>query len=85
MALFLHIIIAFSSLAFTTYMMFRPSEHKLYASYGLVAATLITGTMLVMANPSHMVQACTSGLIYVGAVTVGILATRRKLAHDHVD
>ena len=81
MIVLIHVLIALSSVAFTSYTFFAPSRTKLRASYGLVALVLVSGTYLVWTNPAHMVQACTSGLIYVGGVTVGILAARRKLAY----
>jgi hypothetical protein len=74
-----HIIIALSSIGFTGYVFLRPSKNKLYASYILVAATIATGTYLVMLMPSHMVSSCITGLIYLGVVMSGVLATRHKL------
>jgi hypothetical protein len=85
MIVLIHILIALSSVVFTTYAFFAPSRTKLRASYGLVALVLASGTYLVWTNPAHMVQACTSGLIYVGGVTVGILAVHRKLAYANVE
>jgi hypothetical protein len=82
MALLLHILIALSSIAFTTYVFFSPSKPKLNASYALVAATIASGTYLVFANPAHMLQSCVSGLIYLGIVTVGIVSARAKLARN---
>jgi hypothetical protein len=78
--LIIHITIALSSLAFTTYVFFSPSKPKLHASYAFVAATLATGFYLVFANPAHMVQSCISSLVYLGLVSVGIVSAHAKLA-----
>ncbi len=80
MLIMLHVIIALSSLGLTSYAFFRPSETLLRASYALVGLTLATGTYLVYLHPSRMIQACSSGLMYLGLVTVGIVAARHRLA-----
>ena len=80
MILAAHVIIALLSLAYGTVVFFFPSNAKLHALYGLVGATLASGSYLVWSNPAHLAQACTSGLIYLGAVAVAIVAARHKLA-----
>jgi hypothetical protein len=75
-----HIIIALSSIIFTTFMFVAPSRNKLYASYGLVGLTLATGTDLVISTHSRLVSACISGLLYLGLVSIGIVATHYRLA-----
>lgn len=80
--LLVHISIALSSLVLTTILVFSPSKAKLHASYALTAATLITGTYLVVSSGSHMLQACTTGLLYLGLTSLGIVAARRKLAAE---
>lgn len=79
MILLIHIIIAVSSVAHTTLLLMRPSQAKLYASYGLVAATLASGIYLTAINPASMLRTCTTGLIYVTIVTVAIAIARKKL------
>jgi len=83
MILLLHITIALASVGLTTYAFFNPSQVKLHASYGLVALTLISGTYLVVSSGAHILQACVTGLMYVGAVSVGLVAVRYKLAKVH--
>ncbi len=85
MILLIHISIALASVAYATYAFFSPSKTKLRVSYGLVAATIITGTYLVAISPAHMIQACTSGLIYIGVVSVAIVSAQRKLADASID
>ncbi len=80
MILIFHILIALSSIAYTSYLFFSPSKSKLRISYALVALTLITGTYLVALNPSHIVSACRTGLLYLGVIFFGIFSVQRKLA-----
>lgn len=75
-----HIAIALTSVAFTTILLFAPSKLKLHISYALMGLTLASGTLLLIENPAHMVQACTSGLLYTGLTTFGILTARNRLA-----
>jgi hypothetical protein len=80
MFLALHIVIALSSLVHTTYLYAYPSHRKLHLSYSLVAATLASGTYLVVSTHAPLVSSCASGLIYLGITTAGLLAARRKIA-----
>ncbi len=80
MIVILHVIIATMSIGLTTYAYVRPSVSKLRGAYGLVAMTLASGIYLVASSPSHMIQACTTGLVYLGVVSIGIVAARVKLA-----
>lgn len=76
----LHILIALASVGYSTYAFFSPSQAKLNASYGLVAATLLSGTYLVVATHAALVASCTTGLIYTGAVSILLAAAHYKLA-----
>ena len=78
--LLLHIIIAVSSLIYAGYVYFKPSRKGINISYALIAATIATGTYLIILAPAHMVSACISGLIYLAFVSVGIVFANRKLA-----
>lgn len=69
MALILHIIIALASVAFTTYVLIMPSHAKLKVSYGLIVATLLSGTILVFNEPATLLQACVSGFTYITVIT----------------
>jgi hypothetical protein len=80
MILLLHIAIALASMIYTGYVFFSPSRAKLRGSYALVALTIASGTYLVVDKPSHMVQACATGLVYLGVIFAGIVAVRLKLA-----
>lgn len=85
MALILHIIIALASVALTTLLYFKPSRAWLSVSYALVIFTVVSGTYLIVSQPAHMVQACVSGLIYVGAISIGLVSVRKKLAQEYSD
>lgn len=80
MILLAHIAIALASLAWTTYLYFRPSQKGLAVSYGLVAATLASGTYLVVATHSPLLSSCITGLLYLAVVAGGIALSARKLA-----
>jgi hypothetical protein len=82
--LMLHIIIALISVGMTTYVFFNPSRGVLRGAYALMGATLATGTVLIMSNPAHMVQACLTGIIYTAGVSYGLVMTQRKLAAQTV-
>jgi hypothetical protein len=78
MILVLHIAIALASIIATTRAFFRPSKAQFYSSYGLIGATLASGTYLVVSTHSPMIQSCVTGLTYLLVVSVGIFA-----AHHH--
>jgi hypothetical protein len=75
----IHVIIAVLGIIWTTYGYVRPAKAGLRASYALVALTFVSGFYLVWHEPAQMIRACTTGLVYLGVVSLGILATRRKL------
>jgi hypothetical protein len=78
MELIVHIIIALASLVTATLTLASPTARKLHTSYALVAATVLSGTFLVWTQPAHLMQACTSGLLYLGAVTAAIVVARQR-------
>lgn len=82
MVLMTHIVIALTSVVYATYLFFKPSVNKLRISYFLVALTFASGSYLIWNNPSHIVQACVTGIIYLGIVLGTIVAARHKLAID---
>lgn len=79
MVVLLHIFIALASIIAASIAYLSPSKAKLNFSYGLIALTFITGTYLVIMKPAHMVQTCFTGLVYLGVVSVAIIAAHRKL------
>jgi len=79
MILLFHIVVALTSLAYSGYLFFKPSKSGLNIAYALVAATLASGTYLVVGS-GHLVSACVSGLVYLAFVLPAIVAARNKLA-----
>lgn len=84
MMVVLHIGIALTSLVYNTFLLFAPSRARLRWSYTLIAATLLSGTVLVATTHAHMLQVCTVGLAYAGYSLVSIVLAHRKLAHQKV-
>lgn len=76
----MHVLIALSSVAMTTAVYVAPTQNKLRVNYGLIAATLISGTYLVLSTHSGLISACTTGLLYLSAVSLGTYFARQKLA-----
>jgi hypothetical protein len=63
-------------------MLVAPGKKGLRLSYALLALTLASGTFLVVSAGTHILQACTMGLLYTGFVTFGIARTHHTLAKD---
>jgi len=78
MIILLHVLIALSSLVFTTYLYLKPSKTKFYASYTLIGATLASGTYLVISSSAPLLSSCTTGLTYLSIVTFANLLAHRK-------
>jgi hypothetical protein len=70
--LLIHISVAILSIAQATFALVSPSRAKLGATYGLVAATLATGTYLVVQQHAPLMSSCMSGLTYL-SVVLGLL------------
>lgn len=80
MMLLLHVAIAITSVGFSTLLYFSPSRGKLRASYALMAATIASGTYLIVVSHVAMLGTCMMGLLYAGVVSALIAAAHRKLA-----
>jgi hypothetical protein len=80
MLLLVHITLALSSLILSTFAAFRPTKPSLIKSGILVSLTLLTGTVLVVKNQSHLMEACLSGIVYTGFVITTLLIASKKLA-----
>ena len=87
MFLLIHIIIAVSSLIVASIVFFKPSIKRVAASYGFIVATVASGTLLLVLNPSNILHTCLSGLGYLSVVTIITIATHvraRKLAEENI-
>ncbi len=80
MLLLTHIAIALSSLLFTTFLYFKPSQSKIYASYTLIGLTLGTGTVLILMHPASLSKTWMSGLVYFAITVTGTILASQKLA-----
>jgi len=85
MTLIIHLICALSSIVITSLTVFRPSKRKLNLSSASVAATLATGTYLVVSTHSDLLSSCLSGLFYLAVTGAGIAAARYRLARVTVE
>ncbi|MBX4197434.1 hypothetical protein KW801_02665 [Candidatus Saccharibacteria bacterium] len=84
MLLVAHIIIALGSIAASTASLIAPSLNRLRLSYGLVAATLASGTYLVISTHAQILSSCITGLAYTGLVLSLITVARYKLNKDQI-
>lgn len=82
MILILHIVIALSSLIFASVLLAHPSQTKLNINYGFIAATIATGTYLIVTMHVNMLSTCATGLTYLAVVAVLSALAQRKLARQ---
>jgi hypothetical protein len=85
MILTLHILIAVSTMAYSTYLYFDPAPERFKPAYWSLAATIGSGVAMMVVNNASILRTCLSGLFYVGVVSVLITAAKRKLAHSEQD
>ncbi len=74
-----HIVIALAGLAEATYLLVRPSRRKLMGTYVLLAATIASGTYLVIQRHAPVLSSCLSGLLYTGVVLTATLSAQYRL------
>jgi hypothetical protein len=79
MLLLTHIFVALLGIVVATLSVIAPSQRKLNTSYGLLAATLTTGTLLVWQLHASLVSACFSGLLYTSFITISSVVAKRRL------
>lgn len=80
MLLIAHITIALGSMVLAGLAMFSPTRTKLLVTYGLIGGTLASGTVLVVASSSNLMQSCITGLGYLAGVGFATVLARHKLA-----
>ncbi len=80
MILPLHILIALSSVIYSTYTFASPTRARLNVSYLLIALTVITGTYLTIMHPAHLTETCITGIIYISIVSAFTGSAAYKLA-----
>lgn len=80
MILLVHILIALTSVFFSTYSIFAPSKKKININYVFLGGTWASGFLLVFQSQVSFGHLCLSGILYTGIVTLNILLAKRKLA-----
>lgn len=84
MVLLAHVIIALSSIIFSTWLLFRPSRIKYIIDVVLIVSTLISGTYLVVISHSPLLPSCEAGLTYLLVVSILIYFSYRRFSKDLV-
>jgi hypothetical protein len=80
--LIFHIVVATLSILLSTYLLARPSKHLLKGSYGLIAATTVSGVALMIANPAYAIRGCIAYVVYTVAVVALTKRAQLVLAHE---
>ena len=84
MILILHIMTALASLVVATVTAAAPTRVRLQSIYGLTAATLASGTYIVVSTGAPVLSSCLSGLLYLGAIAATVAVSRYRLAKTPV-
>lgn len=82
MLLVTHIIIALASVVSSTFALFAPSQNKVNVTYGLTAATVASGTFLVISTHAPILQSCITGLLFVLVALAGTVVARQRLVRQ---
>jgi len=82
MILLTHIIIAVSSVLYTAFILISPTKKKIQLSGWMVAATIASGTVLVISTNANLVQSCITGLLYTGVMFFALAAAKWRLAEE---
>lgn len=83
MFILLHVIIALATVGYTAYLYFRPSPEKFSPAYFLLGGTIGSGVLLIFTTGASILRTCLTGLLFIGFVSVGIIASKQKLAARH--
>lgn len=82
MLLILHILAALAGIGSSTYSFLSPSQSRIRLSYGLVVATIVSGTIIIIREHVNILSVCLTGLLYVGFTSASLVAASRKLARQ---
>jgi len=78
MLIAVHVSFALMSIVFALFAYLSPSKNKQFISRLMIAATLISGSLLIVITHANMVSSCESGLLYLATVgTLQVLAQKR--------
>lgn len=79
MIILMHILVALASVAAAVVSYFIPTKTVFRTTGLLTVATIASGTYLTIQNPSHLLQTCMSGLVFVGVVSaISALAYKKS-------
>lgn len=76
MLLVAHILVALGGIVVAVVSLISLSPRAIHASYALTAATIVTGTGLVILKPESIIKSCLTGLLYLV-----VILTLTSLAH----
>lgn len=79
MIILIHIVIALTSIATSSFTFLKPTVRRLVVSYGFIFGTIASGTYLLVAFPSHILQSCVMGLAYLTVVTFATIFAHVRL------
>ncbi len=81
MVVFLHVLIALSSLGLVTHSLIKPSSKSLLAGYISIIATIASGVYLVVLQPGQMLHTCVAGLAYLAVAVLTSVAARIRFVN----
>ncbi len=82
MVLVIHITVAVISVLTSFLTVLSPTRSKIRTTQFLTLATLASGVLLVIANPTTLGTSCISGILYLGLISTLFAISHRKLAFD---
>lgn len=82
MILIIHILIALTSIAYSSYLYFDPQPSKFKPAYWLLGGTVSSGSILVITTGTNILKTCLTGLAYIGFVLTVIILAKKKLAKE---
>ena len=82
MVVILHVLMALTSMAWTTFLLFAPTKQRFYISYALIGLTFVSGTYLVISTHAGLLRSCITGLTYLAIVAAGVLLARYRFARQ---
>ena len=85
MLLVFHLGSALLSIIIASVALFQPSQRKLRASYVLIGTTFASGTYLVVATHSPLLQSCLSGITYLAVTSALTFVARYRLAKQSIN
>lgn len=82
MFLLIHISVALASVGYLTALLLRPVTMSFMPAYLLAGSTLGTGVLLMVIQPSAILQVCISGSVYLVTATAALLFAKYRRARS---